>query len=258
MKETLEGELGFFPADAKASVVLQPSDRAFDGPAPFVATQRATVLRDASIGSVGGDHFHALQSELFIQSVAVVGLVADDSLGKLGAEHEAEEFLDQTAFMRIGRRGADRQWQSLGIDQNHDFYSFAGLGAADTRTTAFGFGKGSIDETFIKPEATLFFHQTSHRTHEMIEDTGLHPTQEPAMHAAFGTESLRQILPLRAIVQDPEDPGQGTPLIDRRSATFRADGVIGDQHFKNIELSFAEYEHDHNSATPMPIMEVLG
>ena len=43
----------------------------------------------------------------------------------------------------------------------------------------------------------------------MLENTGLHPTQEPAMHAALGTESLGKILPLRAIVQDPENPGQG-------------------------------------------------
>ncbi len=97
MKEALESELGFFPPDAKAPVVLQPRNSAFDSPTTFVATQGAAVLRDASVGSVGRDEFHALQGEFFIQGIAVVGLVADDSFGQLGDEHEAEEFLDQAA-----------------------------------------------------------------------------------------------------------------------------------------------------------------
>jgi hypothetical protein len=39
VKEALEGEMRFFPSDAKAAVVLEPSDGAFDGQASFVASQ---------------------------------------------------------------------------------------------------------------------------------------------------------------------------------------------------------------------------
>ena len=39
MKEALEGEMRFFPSDAKAAVVSEPSDGAFDGQASFVASQ---------------------------------------------------------------------------------------------------------------------------------------------------------------------------------------------------------------------------
>lgn len=258
MKEALESELGFFPLDAKAPVVLQPRNSALDSPTTFVATQGAAVLRGASVGSVGRDEFHALQGEFLIQGIAVVGLVADDSFGQLGAEHEAKELLDQATFMRIGRSGANRQRQSLGIDQNHDFYSFAGLGAADTCATAFGFGEGSVHKTLIEPEATLLFNQAPNRTHLMVENSGLHPAQEPAVHTALGTKALRQIFPFRAVVQDPEDAGQSTAFFDWRSAAFGTDRMIGNQHFKDMELSSAECKHDHNSAALMPIMVVLG
>ena len=255
MKKSLESELGFFPADAKAPVILQPCDCALDRPSPFVTTQGAAVLRDEAVGTVGSDYFHSLQGEFFIQSVAVVGLVADDSLGQLGTEHEAEEFLDQAAFMRVGRSGADRQRQPLGIDQNHDFHSFAGLGAADACAPALCFGEGSIHKAFVEAEAALFFDHAPHGAHGVVEDPGFHPAQKPPVHAALGAEASGQVFPLRPVVQDPEDSGQGTPLVDGRAATFGADFVIRNQHFKDIKLSFAEYKHEHNnSALSMPTM----
>jgi hypothetical protein len=44
VKEALEGEMRFFPSDAKAAVVLEPSDGAFDGQASFVASQGSIIL----------------------------------------------------------------------------------------------------------------------------------------------------------------------------------------------------------------------
>jgi hypothetical protein len=41
MKETLESELGFFPTDAQAAVILEPGDRVFHGPTPAVSAQGA-------------------------------------------------------------------------------------------------------------------------------------------------------------------------------------------------------------------------
>ena len=43
MKETLEGEMRFFPSNAKAAVVLEPSDGAFDGPVSFLASFRNKI-----------------------------------------------------------------------------------------------------------------------------------------------------------------------------------------------------------------------
>jgi hypothetical protein len=105
MKETLESALGFFPSDAQAAVVLEPGDRAFYGPKPAVSAQGSTVLGLGAVGTVGRDHFDAMGGQFGIQGITVISLVAKDSRGLLPGEHEAEEFLDQTDFVR---RAADR------------------------------------------------------------------------------------------------------------------------------------------------------
>ena len=58
MKEALEGEIRFYPSDAKAAVVLEPSDGAFDGPASFVASQGSTILGSWEIAFSRTNHIN--------------------------------------------------------------------------------------------------------------------------------------------------------------------------------------------------------
>jgi hypothetical protein len=79
MKEALEQHGGFLPADAQPSKVLNPGDRAFDGPAALVAPQRTAVLSHVlglAVSAMRGDQLDALLRQLCGQFVAVVGLVA--------------------------------------------------------------------------------------------------------------------------------------------------------------------------------------
>lgn len=228
MKEALKHGLGAFPADAEAAEVLEPADGAFDRPAAFVAAQRPAILGDVlgtAAGTVGRNHLHPLFGQLGIEPVAVIGLVTNESPGRLGAEHESEKFLHQAAFMRIGRSAARGHGQASGVDHDHDLDAFAGLGAADPVATALGLGKGAINEAFIEFEAALLFHAASGLLHQRLEDAALAPLAKPPVDGALAAELGRQILPLGPVVEHPEDAGDDLALVGGRTpaqgAAFR-------------------------------------
>ena len=79
MKETLEGEMRFFPANAKSAIVLEPGDGAFDPPASFAASQGSAVLGLRAIEPVGGDHLDSLSGQELVETVTIVSFVTDDS-----------------------------------------------------------------------------------------------------------------------------------------------------------------------------------
>ena len=71
MKKPLESELGFFPTDAQAVVVLEPGDRSFYCPTPAVSAQGSTVLGLGAVGMVVHDHFDAIGGQFGIQMITV-------------------------------------------------------------------------------------------------------------------------------------------------------------------------------------------
>jgi len=64
---------------------VKPSEKPFDFPAPHVATKGSSVLSFSSFAPIGSDHFDAVQvAKPRVQRIAVVGLVADQTLGDGG------------------------------------------------------------------------------------------------------------------------------------------------------------------------------
>lgn len=62
MDEALEHGGGFFPADAKTAVVLEPANGPFDRPAALITTKSASILSlvfKLTIGAMRGDPFNA-------------------------------------------------------------------------------------------------------------------------------------------------------------------------------------------------------
>ena len=68
-----------------------------------------------------------------------------------------------------------------------------------------GFGKGAIDKAFIELETALLLNAQSGHVHEFLENPGLRPSAKPAVGGALGAQLGRKILPLGAVIQDPED-----------------------------------------------------
>ena len=81
VKETLEGEMRFFPANAKSAIVLEPGDGAFDPPASFAASQGSAVLGLRAIETVGCNHLDSLSGQQLVETVTVVSFITDDLAG---------------------------------------------------------------------------------------------------------------------------------------------------------------------------------
>jgi hypothetical protein len=191
----------FFPANAKAAIVLEPGDGAFDPPASFAASQGPAVLGWRAIEPIRRDHLDALSGQQVIETVTIVSFVNDDSGRCALSNHESKELLDEMAFGGIGRGAASGYRQPLGVDQDHDLDALADPSAADAIATTLGFGKSAIDEALVEAEPSGAFYAVTSGSHQGLEHTGIDPLEKPAVNCALGTEARRKILPLRSTIE---------------------------------------------------------
>ena len=194
MEEALEEGAGLFPADAQSAVVLEPRDGPFDRPATLVATQAPPVLRRAlrpAVGAVRRDHKSCVAGQLIVEFVAVVGLVADESLGRVGGEDEVKQALHQLGFVRRGRGGVDRHRQTVRIDKHHDFHAFSGLGQAHAIAATFGLAEGRVDEALVEPVLPAVLKEPSRVAHDRLKHAGSDPSTEPSVNGTLRTEAPR-------------------------------------------------------------------
>jgi hypothetical protein len=89
-----------FPSSDEPSEVVHPGKEPFHFPASAVAAELPSVLGLLfTVASVGGDHLDAvLIGHLLIQSVRVIGLVADQSFGELIEEASGQNSFHKLAF----------------------------------------------------------------------------------------------------------------------------------------------------------------
>jgi len=84
-------------ANGKPSKIVQPSEQPLDFPAATVAAQRTTILRLTPIAPVWRDHLDPkLHQQLLVQTVAVVGLVSDQPLGRILEKSTLKSVLDKS------------------------------------------------------------------------------------------------------------------------------------------------------------------
>src|SRR4029450_6961358 len=119
----------FFPANAKSSIVLEPGDGAFDGPASFGASQGSAVLGLRAIEPVGGDHLDSGSGQELVETVTLVSFVSDDSRRSGLRNHETKELLDEMAFGGVGRGAASRHRHPPRGDHEPVLVALGGPGA---------------------------------------------------------------------------------------------------------------------------------
>jgi len=239
MKESLKEFGGLLPADAQPPEVLEPADGAFNSPPPRVAAEDTCILGYVfrlAVAAMRRDHLHALFGHRFIQRVAVIGLVTNDSLRRLLSEHEVEKTLNQCALMRSGRHGIDCHGQAACIDQNHDFYALSHTCAPDSIAAAAGFAEGSVDKTLVEPVLPALFDHPPRITHNGLEHAFADPPLEPTMNGALGAKLGGKILPFGAVVEYPEDTLDDFSLVGRRPASKGASRRVRNPFREPIEL----------------------
>lgn len=259
MKEAAEQWRRFLPTNAQSPEVLKPADGSLHCPAPLVPSERATVLRlilRFAVLAMRRDQFNTLIGQLFAQLIAVIGFVADESLGLLVRQHEVKQMLHQLALMRIRRGRIHGQRQAAGINHHHDFHTFSRLRAADAVAAAPRLAEGAVNEAFIHAKAFAFLYAVTGIAHDLFEHAFSRPMLKPAMHGALRAEPARQILPFCAVVEHPEDAPKSLPLFCRRSTAQRTARRIGNPFHQPIELFVREFEH--NDVIRTKCKKVLG
>ena len=124
------------PAGDEASGVVQPSKEPFDLPAAAVAAQGTPILRGRihAADVVRSDQLDAVAvAQLLIQSLAVVGPVANQFHRDFWEEALLERGLDELCFMRRSAGDADGERKTMAVDDRHDLTAFSSTSRADSR-----------------------------------------------------------------------------------------------------------------------------
>ena len=120
-------------ANVQAAKMIEPAEEAFDLPAAPVASERPAVLswRLDAIDFVRGNQLDALLPESFIERIAVVGFVSNQSSGKFTNESGIQCFFNEGDFMwrSRGHKGRDRKTRA--VCHCHDLATLAPLGCSD-------------------------------------------------------------------------------------------------------------------------------
>jgi hypothetical protein len=119
---------------------MEPGKQTLDFPATMVPAQSAAVLgdRSAPVPSVRRDQFHPeMLADALIQRIAVVGLIADQSLGDFAEEAALECGFDERGFIRRSADHVHGDRKTMAVCDCHDFAAFAAFCRADTRAPFF-------------------------------------------------------------------------------------------------------------------------
>lgn len=135
-----------FPACDNSSVVVQPGDRAFDDPPPFVPTQSATILLNSSspASTMWANVINSGFLKFVSNAISISGFVVNDPFGfVIFTGHFFNQRLNQYRFVSRSRFGVDRQRRAVTIDQNHNICAFPTTGGTNLFTPQFSIEKCS-------------------------------------------------------------------------------------------------------------------
>jgi len=123
-----------FPTNYDPAIVMQPRKQALHFPATTIPSQRAAVLGKSfgAKGSVRCDHLDPeVVHQALIETVTVIGTVADQSLGQVGEEAVFEGSFDKGGFMRRSAGHVQGERKTMAVADRHDFATFTASSRAD-------------------------------------------------------------------------------------------------------------------------------
>ena len=119
----------------KTSKVLQPCKESFNSPPAAITAKNTSILRgtSGSILSMRCDHLNSLDRQFFIEFIAIVGTITNQSFRFISEKPFIESVLDKGDFMRVSRRCVHGDRKTSAICHCHELRTFAPLGFSHTR-----------------------------------------------------------------------------------------------------------------------------
>jgi hypothetical protein len=117
----------------------QPTDRAFDCPAPFVAPKRTSILgrRFDAVVAVWTDQFGSTAGQACAERVAVGRAVVEQSRQTTTNHSFLQKWLDQSNFVGAGTDNIDAERQASSVNEHHDLRAFTAFCLADAQSPFF-------------------------------------------------------------------------------------------------------------------------
>jgi hypothetical protein len=122
-------QLTFVPG-SNPSKVMQPRKEAFNLPSSFITPQGAPALGFGfpAIAAMRRDHLDTMFFQDFIQRIAVISPVANQSLGQFIDKDFGQSVSDKGDFMRRSRSCVDGERKTCAIRNCHELATLAPLG----------------------------------------------------------------------------------------------------------------------------------
>src|SRR5215470_6484981 len=99
---------------------------------------------------------------------------------------------------------ADRERQAVAIHNRHDFHTFSALGRRHFGSATLGHREGRIDKAFFFVERSTFAKFVGDVRQDSTQYLAAAPRLETTMHRFVVRITLRQHVPLRAGVENPQ------------------------------------------------------
>jgi hypothetical protein len=119
----------------QAPEILQPGEQAFDLPTAPIPSQHTIILRllPHTIDFVRGNQFNTLFCQRFIQRIAVIRFIADQSFRLCSDEAAFDDLFDEPDFRGASRVNVNGDWSAIAVCHCHELRTFAPLGFANGR-----------------------------------------------------------------------------------------------------------------------------
>src|ERR1700687_3191129 len=149
----------------------------------------------------------------------------------------------------VCRMRTDRERQAMAIDNRHDFHAFSALRGSDLRPAALGHNESCVDEAFFFVEraavAKVVGNIRQHSTQNFIAA----PSLKSPMHSFVVRIALRQHVPLRAGVENPQHRFK---YPTRRNPYGSSTIYVSDQHrrllLRPAKSVAARFQREHQSS----------
>jgi hypothetical protein len=176
--------------------VLQPGKGSFDLSSPSVAPQRATVLSPMCPGlPVRCNQFDAVARQFRIQSVRLVGVVADETHWELADKSLRERGVNQGDFMRRGTLDVDGDRASLPIGDRHDLRPLAAFRLAHACASPLGGREAAINERFLQIQIAFVVEGLREDFEDGPQRAGADPLLKPPVAGLMRRIAGRQVRP---------------------------------------------------------------
>jgi hypothetical protein len=120
------------PTSYQTTEIVQPGEQSFYLPATPVASQRAGILRFATIATVRRDHLDAIfLGQSPVQGIGIIGFVADQPFGQFVKEASGQNSLHKPTLGRRSAFDSDGERKTITSGDSDDLGALAASGRAD-------------------------------------------------------------------------------------------------------------------------------